>query len=319
MSFSDGQSVYPYFAARVPGFEAEFAVEDVAGVRTPFTFTFTTADDKTNRTWWAKSHTRSLTHKFKVAIAAAAATAGWPDTWSEEYGTATDGAFPTFTLKASATRFRIEADTFADAGIIRALGWTFTSGSLCTSSAVSGGYAFAGTNPPTYVWTPAGRMNDFGVVPTRVQVAFSPQSADGSAIAVQMQLGAGYSTTRPAWFRIRVNEGVGVLGARMQTYRALQTYWYEAAGYTNAIEAALGALDSSVGWWSRAVFGVPFIIGDMDSTSIIGEFEHADTEDNPADVSGFAALSGPNVEMVPDAGGGRRILDMTFRYRLGNA
>lgn len=318
MSFTNGQSVFPYFAARVPSYAAEFSVEDVNGVQTPFTFTFTTSDDKANRTWWAKSHARSLTHLFRLAIAAAATTAGWPDTWSEVYATDAAG-FPTFDLRSSTTRFRIESDSAADVRIILALGWAFSSGSFCTSSSRGGGgYGFLGTLPPAYTWTPAGRMNDFGRIPTRVQVGFSPQSADGSALAIQMQSGAGYSATRPSWQRLRINEGVGVLGARMQTYRALSSYWYQAAGFPDATTAVFGALDNPVGWWSRAVFGVPFIVGDVDSTDIIGELEHADTDDNPGDVSGFAGLTGPNVETIPDAGGGRRVVDMTFRVRSAN-
>lgn len=315
MSMTNGSSFYPYFAARVPSFDAEFTVEDVAGVQPTFTVPFITSDDNTNRTWWAKSHAKSITTRFKNAVAAAAVTAGWPDVWTAEYGTETAGQFPTFTLKATTTRFRIESSSFDDVGIIAALGWRFSSGSLCTSSAVTGGYAYAGTDPAAYTWTPAGRINDFGRVPTRVQVAYSPQAADGSGIAIRMQAGAGISATRPSWQRFRVNESVGVLGARMQAYRAAMQYWYEAAGFANATAAVRGSLDNSLGWWSRAVFGVPFIIGDIDSTDIDGEYEHADTEDNPSDMSGFAALGSPNVEMVPDAGGGRRILDLTFRYR----
>lgn len=318
MSFTDGTPVRPYFASRVPASAASFLVEDMNGVRASFTFSVTVLS--TDARWFGKTHANSITTRFRTAIAAAAATAGWPDTWTVSYDTANAG-YPRCTLKASATQFSIELDSADDIRVAFACGFVplpIGSGTLIESSAVSGGYAFTGTVPPYYTWTPAGLLNDFGRTPPAAQVGFSPQSANGSSVAVQMQLGTRYGLV-PYWHTMTVNEAQGVVGGLMQTYRAVSTYWWQAAGYSSVEEAIFGALDRASGWWSLAVFGTPFVVGDTGSTDLLGEYEFSDGPECPIAMSGFRTLSEPNVVILPGVGQGRRVLSLCFRWVGGVA
>jgi hypothetical protein len=165
---------------------------------------------------------------------------------------------------------------------------------------------------PAATWFPQVRANDLGLLPSPAQVSYSPLTADGSIAVVNMSPSP---ATLPVWWTLYLDGTIGVHGARMQYYRTAKPAWAAAIGV--ATGAPYCALDYPGGWWSLAVLGVPFIIGDQ---AVAGEYVgalriHAGPE-CPEGMDPIRGLRAPTVS-ITGAAGGRRDLRLAFLYSGG--
>ena len=174
------------------------------------------------------------------------------------------------------------------------------------------GWGLNATRFPAATWFPQVRANDLGLLPSPAQVSFSPLTADGSIAVVNMSPSP---ATLPVWWTLYLDGTIGVHGARMQFYRTSKPAWAAAIGV--ATGAPYCALDYPGGWWSLAVLGVPFIIGDQAvSGQYVGALRiHAGPE-CPEGMDPIRGLRAPTVS-ITGAAGGRRDLRLAFLYSGG--
>ena len=162
---------------------------------------------------------------------------------------------------------------------------------------------------PAATWFPQVRANDLGLLPSPAQVSYSPLTADGSVAVVAMSPSP---TALPEWWTLYLDGTIGVHGARMQRYRTAKPDWAASIGVATA--APYCALDYPGGWWSLAVLGVPFIIGDQAvSGQYVGKLRiHAGPE-CPEGMDPIRGLRAPTVS-ITGAAGGKRDLRLAFLY-----
>lgn len=129
-----------------------------------------------------------------------------------------------------------------------------------TSSALTG--SIVSSTYPRGTWFPYIYANDLGYLPSMAQVSYSAMTADGSTTTVDM---SGDPTSMPFWWTMYLDGTIGVHGARMQRYRTAKPAWASAIGV--ATDAPYVPLDYPGGWWSYAVRGQPFLVGDMDANA----------------------------------------------------
>jgi len=193
---------------------------------------------------------------------------------------------------------------------IEFLGLQFTMYS--TPAGGSGPQRLAAVLFPAATWFPQVRANDLGLLPSPAQVSYSPLTADGSIAVVNMSPSP---ATLPVWWTLYLDGTIGVHGARMQFYRTSKPAWAAAIGV--ATGAPYCALDYPGGWWSLAVLGVPFIIGDQAvAAQYVGALRiHAGPE-CPEGMDPIRGLRAPTVS-ITGAAGGRRDLRLAFLYSGG--
>jgi hypothetical protein len=165
------------------------------------------------------------------------------------------------------------------------------------------------TTFPAGTWFPQVRANDLGMLPSPAQVSFSSMTADGSVAVVDM---SGDPTLLPQWWTLYLDGTLGVHGARMQRYRTAKPAWAAAIGV--ATDAPFCALDYPGGWWSYAVRGTPFVVGDqaVDDQTVGPLRIHASGE-CPEGMDPIRGLRAPTVTRTA-ATGGRRDLKLAFLY-----
>ena len=167
----------------------------------------------------------------------------------------------------------------------------------------------ASTIYPAGTWLPKIRCNDYGMLPSPAQVSYSPMTADGSISVVDM---SGDPSTLPKWWVVHLDGTLGVHGARMQRYRTAKPAWAAAIGV--ATDAAFVPLDYPGGWWSLAVRGTRFIVGNeaVDDQFVATLRIHASSE-CPEGMDPIRGLRAPTVTPTR-ATGGRRDLKLAFLF-----
>jgi hypothetical protein len=213
-------------------------------------------------------------------------------------------------LQATGHRFYFNAPSIgAPSDGIEFLGLDWDSASVD----VSGNERLGSVYFPAATWFPQVRANDLGLLPSPAQVSYSPLTADGSIAVVNMSPSP---ATLPVWWTLYLDGTIGVHGARMQYYRTAKPAWAAAIGV--AQYARYCALDYPGGWWSLAVLGVPFIIGDQAvSGQYVGALRiHAGPE-CPEGMDPIRGLRAPTVS-ITGAAGGRRDLRLAFLYSGGD-
>jgi len=225
-------------------------------------------------------------------------------TWSWTVTAANNAKGFTAYLQATGHKFYFNSSGFGLDGIeFLGLEWNLQ------SSTVSGVQRLTSLNFPAATWFPQVRANDLGLLPSPAQVSYSPLTADGSIAVVNMSPSP---ATLPVWWTLYLDGTIGVHGARMQRYRTAKPAWAAAIGV--ATGAPYCALDYPGGWWSLAVLGVPFIVGDQ---AVSGEYVgalriHAGPE-CPEGMDPIRGLRAPTVS-ITGAAGGRRDLRLAFLY-----
>jgi hypothetical protein len=228
-------------------------------------------------------------------------------TWSWTVTAANNAKGFTAYLQATGNRFYFPSSGFGIDGIqFLGLNWDLA------SVDVSGDERLLSQFFPAATWFPQVRANDLGLLPSPAQVSYSPLTADGSIAVVNMSPSP---ATLPVWWTLYLDGTIGVHGARMQFYRTAKPAWAAAIGV--ATGAPYCALDYPGGWWSLAVLGVPFIIGDQAvSGQYVGALRiHAGPE-CPEGMDPIRGLRAPTVS-ITGAAGGRRDLRLAFLYSGG--
>lgn len=181
-----------------------------------------------------------------------------------------------------------------------------------SSVPVSGDEVLEASQFPAATWFPQVRANDLGLLPSPAQVSYSALTADGSIAVVNMSPSP---ANLPVWWTLYLDGTIGVHGARMQRYRTAKPAWAASIGV--ATGAPYCALDYPGGWWSLAVLGVPFIIGDQAvSAEYVGALRiHAGPE-CPEGMDPIRGLRAPTVS-ITGAAGGKRDLRLAFLYTGG--
>ena len=181
-----------------------------------------------------------------------------------------------------------------------------------SSIPVSGDEVLEAAQFPAATWFPQVRANDLGLLPSPAQVSYSPLTADGSIAVVNMSPSP---ANLPVWWTLYLDGTIGVHGARMQRYRTAKPAWAASIGV--ATDAPYCPLDYPGGWWSLAVLGVPFIVGDQAvSAQYVGALRiHAGPE-CPEGMDPIRGLRAPTVS-ITGAAGGRRDLRLAFLYTGG--
>lgn len=190
--------------------------------------------------------------------------------------------------------------------------WRWLGLPLATSSTnppLTGVSRLSATTFPAGTWFPQVRANDLGMLPSPAQVSFSSMTADGSIAVVDM---SGDPTLLPQWWTLYLDGTLGVHGARMQRYRTAKPAWASAIGV--ATDAPFCPLDYPGGWWSYAVRGTPFVVGDqaVDDETVGPLRIHASGE-CPEGMDPIRGLRAPTVTRTA-ATGGRRDLKLAFLY-----
>jgi len=177
---------------------------------------------------------------------------------------------------------------------------------------VTGGEELEAYQFPAATWFPQVRANDLGLLPSPAQVSYSPLTADGSIAVVNMSPSP---ATLPEWWTLYLDGTIGVHGARMQRYRTAKAAWAASIGV--ATGAPYCALDYPGGWWSLAVLGVPFLVGDQAvAAEYVGKLRiHAGPE-CPEGMDPIRGLRAPTVS-ITGAAGGKRDLRLAFLYSGG--
>jgi hypothetical protein len=152
-------------------------------------------------------------------------------------------------------------------------------------------------------WFPFVLANDLGQLPSPAQVSFSAMTANGSVAVIDM---SGDPTSMPKWWTMQLDGTVGVHGARMQRYRTAKAAWASSIGV--ATDAPYVPLDYPGGWWSYAIRGTQFLVGDMDANAsdVQGLRIHSGPE-CPEGMDPFKGLRSPVVSMAGPAQGRRNI------------
>jgi len=164
------------------------------------------------------------------------------------------------------------------------------------------------TQPPARTWFPKVLLNDYGRLPTPVQVTHSPITSDGSRATVVM---TPIGEATPEWHVMDLDGSAGVYGGRMQRYRADKAAWATPGGWTAGTPYI--ALDDPGGWWAYAVRGTRFLIGDESNQEVMGPFRVSTAPENP-EGSASAAFAGLRAPAVTRSGvaGGRRNIRLAF-------
>jgi hypothetical protein len=163
--------------------------------------------------------------------------------------------------------------------------------------------SIATTIYPAGTWFPFVLANDLGQLPSPAQVSFSAMTANGSVAVIDM---SGDPTSMPKWWTMQLDGTVGVHGARMQRYRTAKAAWASSIGV--ATDAPYVPLDYPGGWWSYAIRGTQFLVGDMDANAsdVQGLRIHSGPE-CPEGMDPFKGLRSPVVSMAGPAQGRRNI------------
>lgn len=165
------------------------------------------------------------------------------------------------------------------------------------------------TTFPAGSWFPQVRANDLGMLPSPAQVSYSSMTADGSIAVVDM---SGDPTLLPQWWTLYLDGTLGVHGARMQRYRTAKPAWASAIGV--ATDAPFCPLDYPGGWWSYAVRGTPFVVGDQAANDqTVGPLRIHASGECPEGMDPIRGLRAPTVTRTA-ATGGRRDLKLAFLY-----
>lgn len=165
------------------------------------------------------------------------------------------------------------------------------------------------TTFPAGSWFPQVRANDLGMLPSPAQVSYSAMTADGSVSVVDM---SGDPTLLPQWWTLYLDGTLGVHGARMQRYRTAKPSWAAAIGV--ATDAPFCALDYPEGWWSYAVRGTPFVVGDQAvNDEVVGPLRIHASGECPEGMDPLRGLRSPTITRTA-ATGGRRDLKLAFLY-----
>jgi hypothetical protein len=196
-------------------------------------------------------------------------------------------------------------------GVATDFDWRWLGLPLSTSSTLPGigNMRLAATTFPAGTWFPQVRANDLGMLPSPAQVSYSAMTADGSIAVVDM---SGDPTLLPQWWSLYLDGTLGVHGARMQRYRTAKPAWAAAIGV--ATDAPFCALDYPSGWWSYAVRGTPFVVGDqaVDDETVGPLRIHASGE-CPEGMDPIRGLRSPTLTRTA-ATGGRRDLKLACLY-----
>lgn len=162
---------------------------------------------------------------------------------------------------------------------------------------------------PAGTWLPKIRCNDYGMLPSPAQVSYSDMTADGSISVVDM---SGDPASLPKWWVLHLDGTLGVHGARMQRYRTAKPAWASAIGV--ATDAAFVPLDYPGGWWSYAVRGTRFIVGDESvDDQFVGALRIHASSECPESMDPIRGLRAPTITPTR-AAGGRRDLKLAFLY-----
>ena len=304
------QVFVPYFAAEVPARTFYISIHDqTAGGNYPVTWVYT----------GGKYYVRGGgLADFGTAFAAAlnAHAAGNPaflaafGFWSWTVTAANNAIGFSAYLQATGHKFYFNSSGFGLDGIeFLGLEWDLQSATIAGSPPVQ---RLASSGFPAATWFPQVRANDLGLLPSPAQVSYSPLTADGSIAVVNMSPSP---ATLPEWWTLYLDGTIGVHGARMQRYRTAKADWAASIGV--ATGAPYCALDYPGGWWSYAVQGVPFLVGDQ---AVAGQYVgalriHAGPE-CPEGMDPIRGLRAPTVS-VTGAAGGKRDLRLAFLYSGG--
>jgi hypothetical protein len=299
----------PYFAAEVP---AQTFVISIHDVTSPANFNFSWVYG--GGLYYVRGGgSDDFGTGYAAALNAYAATGPGAafgaafGTWSWTVTAANNAKGFTAYLQATGNRFYFNSSGFGIDGIqFLGLNWDLASVN------VSGDERLLSQFFPAATWFPQVRANDLGLLPSPAQVSYSPLTADGSIAVVNMSPSP---ATLPVWWTLYLDGTIGVHGARMQFYRTSKPAWAAAIGV--ATGAPYCALDYPGGWWSLAVLGVPFIIGDQ---AVAGQYVgalriHAGPE-CPEGMDPIRGLRAPTVS-ITGAAGGRRDLRLAFLYSGG--
>lgn len=300
----------PYFAAEVPAQTFNFTIRNVStATNYPVTWNYT----------GGRYYLRGggILPDFGTAFAAAlntyaatipgAAFLASFGTWSWTVTGASNSIGFSAYLKCTLDEFEF----IAGSDLVKYLGIELFVNSVALP-APSTDWALYASRFPAATWFPQVRANDLGLLPSPAQVSYSPLTADGSIAVVNMSPSP---ASLPEWWTLYLDGTIGVHGARMQRYRTAKAAWAAAIGV--ATGAPYCALDYPGGWWSLAVLGVPFIVGDQ---AVSGQFVgalriHAGPE-CPEGMDPIRGLRAPTVS-VTGAAGGRRDLRLAFLYSGG--
>ena len=299
----------PYFAAEVP---AQTFVISIHDVTSPANFNFSWVYG--GGLYYVRGGgSDDFGTGYAAALNAYAATGPGAafgaafGTWTWVVTAANNAKGLTAYLQASGNRFYFNSSGFGIDGIqFLGLEWDLA------SVDDSGDERLFSVYFPAATWFPQVRANDLGLLPSPAQVSYSPLTADGSIAVVNMSPSP---ATLPVWWTLYLDGTIGVHGARMQYYRTAKPAWAAAIGV--ATGAYYCALDYPGGWWSLAVLGVPFIIGDQAvAAQYVGALRiHAGPE-CPEGMDPIRGLRAPTVS-ITGAAGGRRDLRLAFLYSGG--
>jgi hypothetical protein len=299
----------PYFAAEVP---AQTFVISIHDVTSPANFNFSWVYG--GGLYYVRGGgSDDFGTGYAAALNAYAATGPGAafgaafGTWTWVVTAANNAKGFTAYLQASGNRFYFNSSGFGIDGIqFLGLEWDLA------SVDDSGDERLFSVYFPAATWFPQVRANDLGLLPSPAQVSYSPLTADGSIAVVNMSPSP---ATLPVWWTLYLDGTIGVHGARMQYYRTSKPAWAASIGV--ATGAPYCALDYPGGWWSLAVLGVPFIIGDQAvAAQYVGALRiHAGPE-CPEGMDPIRGLRAPTVS-ITGAAGGRRDLRLAFLYSGG--
>ena len=225
-------------------------------------------------------------------------------TWSFTTAAATDAAGFASRLRSGGTNWMLDYSSSAD------FDWSWLGLPIGITSSVLTPYRLvASTIYPAGTWLPKIRCNDYGMLPSPAQVSYSPMTADGSISVVDM---SGDPASLPKWWVVHLDGTLGVHGARMQRYRTAKAAWASAIGV--ATDAPFVPLDYPGGWWSYAVRGTRFIVGDESADDqFVGALRIHASSECPESMDPIRGLRAPTVTPTR-ATGGRRDLKLAFLY-----
>ena len=300
----------PYFAAEVPAQNFSFTIRNVStATNYPVTWNYT------GGLYYCRGG--GIFADFGTAFAAAlnAYAATGPGaaflaafgSWSWVVTGASNSIGFSAYLKCTLDEFEFTAG----ADLVKYLGLELLVNAVALP-APSTDWALYASQFPAATWFPQVRANDLGLLPSPAQVSYSPLTADGSIAVVNMSPSP---ASLPVWWTLYLDGTIGVHGARMQRYRTAKPAWAASIGV--ATGAPYCALDYPGGWWSLAVLGVPFIIGDQAvAAQYVGALRiHAGPE-CPEGMDPIRGLRSPTVS-ITGAAGGKRDLRLAFLYTGG--
>lgn len=306
------QVFFPYFAAEVPAQTFSISIHDVtAGGDFTVTWVYTGGCYYCRGGSSAVDFGAAFAARLNAYAATNATFLARFGTWSWVVTGAVNSIGFAAYLQATGNRFYFNVPGIggpSDGIEFLGLDWNLS------SVDVSGNERLGSVYFPAATWFPQVRANDLGLLPSPAQVSYSPLTADGSIAVVAMSPSP---ATLPEWWTLYLDGTIGVHGARMQRYRTAKPAWAAAIGV--ATDAPYCPLDYPGGWWSLAVLGVPFIIGDQAvSGQYVGALRiHAGPE-CPEGMDPIRGLRAPTVS-VTGAAGGRRDLRLAFLYSGGVA